>query len=269
MNGQSAHIPDTSPGSGLEARNTTDTTRIAPQRHRLRSRYLTARSGLEGAQKPSNGVPAYTRWINRRLARYAAAAAFALRISPNGVTAVSALLTFAGLAFLVYQPFAMHTGVVVAILLAFGYILDSADGQVARLSRQSSLAGEWLDHVVDAVRTPAIHLTTLVSLYLYHEMPLWYFVVPMAFCLQSVGQFMSQILAGTLAKTSRVEVSGKHISKSILLLPTDMGTLCWLFIFWDNKVIFTFAYAILFSLNLAHTAVSMRRKYCKLCSISY
>ena len=48
-------------------------------------RFRDAFSALNAAQKPGMGVPAYTRWVNRRLGRYAAAAAYALRWTPNAV----------------------------------------------------------------------------------------------------------------------------------------------------------------------------------------
>ena len=93
---------------------------------------------LEQAQKPGIGVPAYTRWVNRRIARYFAAAAVSLGITPNGVTAVSAAISAAGVIVLLTAPPTILTGVIVALLFALGYGLDSADGQVARVTGASS-----------------------------------------------------------------------------------------------------------------------------------
>ena len=87
---------------------------------------------LEAAQKPGIGVPAYTRWVNRRVARYFAAVAVALGITPNGVTAISAMCSAAGLVVLITCPPTIGVGICVALLFALGYGLDSADGQVAR-----------------------------------------------------------------------------------------------------------------------------------------
>ncbi len=47
-----------------------------------------------GVQKTSKGAPAYSRFINRRLGRYLAAGAFALRMTPNQVTFVSAMFSY-------------------------------------------------------------------------------------------------------------------------------------------------------------------------------
>ena len=62
---EAPHTPNSTPTSGFSAKFS----------HTLRS--------LEAAQKPGIGVPAYTRWVNRRVARYFAAAAVALGITPQ------------------------------------------------------------------------------------------------------------------------------------------------------------------------------------------
>ena len=91
----------------------------------IRDSSSTLRS-LEAAQKPGIGVPAYTRWVNRRVARYFAAAAVALGITPNGVTAISAACSAAGLIVLIVCPPSVGVGIGVALLFALGYGLDSA-----------------------------------------------------------------------------------------------------------------------------------------------
>ena len=122
---EAPHTPNSAPASGFSAKFS----------HTLRS--------LEAAQKPGIGVPAYTRWVNRRVARYFAATAVALSITPNRVTAISAACSAAGLIVLITYPPSVGMGVCVALLFALGYGLDSADGQVARVTGASSPAGEW------------------------------------------------------------------------------------------------------------------------------
>lgn len=234
---------------------------------------------LNAAQKPGAGVPAYTRWVNRRLARYAAAGAVALRLSPNAVTAASAVLSFAGLAVLLIFAPGPGTAAGAAVLLAGGYVLDSADGQVARVTGRGGPAGEWLDHVVDAVRTPAIHLTVLAALALHADVPGWVLVLPLLYCLMSGGQFMSQILAEQLLRSAAassppsgaaapgVSSTAPGALRSFVLLPTDAGALCWVFVLWGSGPLFLAAYGSLFLLNLLAVAASMRRKYRALASL--
>ena len=113
---------------------------------------------LAGFQKSNRGAPAYSRFVNRPVGRVFAALAYRYGLSPNGVTAVSACTTLTGLAVLVLVPVSVWTGLVVGLLLAAGYAIDSADGQVARLTGRGSIAGEWLDHSVDCVKATLVHL---------------------------------------------------------------------------------------------------------------
>ncbi len=226
-------------------------------------------SVLGSAQKPGQGVPAYTRWVNRRLARYFAAAAVKFGITPNGVTAISSALSLCGLIILIMCPPTFLTGLTVAIFYALGYAMDSADGQVARVTGASSPAGEWLDHVVDSIRTPAQHLAIFVGFFRFqshwplHGWALWW--IPLTFTVMTVGYFMSQILAEQLRNNRKTAAppAGGNL-RSFINLHMDSGTFCWLFILWGWGWGFIIGYSILFLGFFLTTAVSMRRKYVSL-----
>ena len=231
-------------------------------------RFGAALAGLRLAQKPGGGVPAYTRWVNRRLARFAAAAAYTVGLSPNAVTGISAIVSLAGLVLVVALPATPWVGLAVGTLLALGYVLDSADGQVARLGRRGSPAGEWLDHVVDAIRTPAIHLAVAIAMSVAPAGSRVVAGVAIAYALLSSGQFMSQILSEQLsgARAPASDTAGRV--QSFALLPTDMGTLCVIFLAWGFPTAFAWLYVALFVVNALHAMVSMRRKYARLTSLS-
>ena len=238
---------------------------------------------LKSAQKPGDGVPAYTRWINRGLARGVAALCASWGWSANTVSAVSAAFSFAGLVVLVLLPVAPLTGVLVAILFATGYVLDSADGQVARVTGTGSAVGEWLDHVIDAARTPAVHLSVAIGfVHLYGESA-WQWWLPLAYCVVSVSHFMSQILAEQLLlplraadaleaqqplpqkngqQTRHAETSGT--GRSFFMLHTDTGTFCWIFLAWGFAPVFLVLYCLMLAANALTAAVSMHRKYMSL-----
>lgn len=221
---------------------------------------------LNSAQKSGAGVPAYTRWINRRIARVFAAAAVKIGLGPNGVTALSATVSVIAMSLMVTQKPTFILGFFVAVLFALGYALDSADGQVARVTRTSSPAGEWLDHVVDSMRTPAMHLTILVGFLRYQQSfplngwQLWW--LPLAFSVLVTGHFMSQILAEQLRnnKGTSAPATGGTL-RSFVNLHMDAGTFCWIFIFWGMGWGFVAVYGLLFLANLATVALSMRRKF--------
>lgn len=221
---------------------------------------------LNAAQKPGQGVPAYTRWVNRRVARVFAAGAVKLGIGPNGVTAASAAVSVLGMVLMLVFPPSVLLGLAVAVLFALGYALDSADGQVARVTGASSPAGEWLDHVVDAMRTPAMHLTILVGFIKYPAAfpftgwQLWW--LPLAFTVLVTGHFMSQILAEQLRNNrgTAAPATGGTL-RSFVNLHMDAGTFCWIFVFWGTGLGFVLVYGLLFAANAATVLLSMRRKF--------
>lgn len=223
--------------------------------------FASNRRRLDGAQKPANGVPAYTRWVNRRGARVAAAAAAASGMTPNQITVISSALSAAGMAALLLLPQAEWTGVPVALLLALGYLLDSADGQLARLTGASSKAGEWFDHVVDAFRTPAIHLVLAVAVMLHRPHYGWLAVTALVYAMVSSGQFLSQILAEAFITGQGGTQRRGGTLRSFILLPTDPGTLCWSFLFWGAPRVHAVFYALLALAAFVHSLASMLRRY--------
>lgn len=229
-----------------------------------RERYEWALSSLGAAQKPAQGVPAYTRWVNRRGARYVAAAAYAYRLTPNQVTAISATWSVIGMLLLLFAPATWWTGILVAIFLAAGYLFDSADGQLARVSGVSSKTGEWVDHVVDAFRSPAIHVAVAIAVMIHRPEYSWLALVALAYCLVTSGQFLSQILAEAFVRTAGRKQTRGDDKRSWILLPTDPGVLCWSFIFWGFAPLFALVYAALALIAVAHSAMSLRRRFADL-----
>lgn len=220
---------------------------------------------LRTAQKSSAGVPAYLRWVNRALGRRIAALAAVVGLTPNAITAVSAALSVLGLALIVVPEPSLASGLGAAVLLALGFAFDSADGQLARLTRQGSPAGEWLDHVVDAIRTPLTHVAVAIAVVRHLPDAQWLSLIALAYAVIASAQFMSQILAEQLVRRAGGEPpESSGIRKSLALLPVDTGTLCWSFALWGVPALFVPVYVGLFVINAAYAVVSMRRKYRKL-----
>ena len=118
-----------------------------------------------------------------------------LGLTPNAVTGISALLSFSAIAVLALVPPAWWIGLLVAVLLVLGYAFDSADGQVARLRGGGSSAGEWLDHVVDAVKIAALHLAVLVGAYRFFDLgSRGWLLIPIGFVLVANVTFFGMIL---------------------------------------------------------------------------
>lgn len=167
------------------------------------------RKALRGAQKSNRNAPAYSRWLNRPLGGLLATSAFKLGLTPNQVTGISAVFTFGGLALLATtSPTWLH-GLVVAALLALGYALDSADGQLARLRGGGSPAGEWLDHVIDATKQASLHLVVAVLWFRHLDgWPVWTVLVPLGFSVVACVWFFTMILTDQLERAAGTKRAG-------------------------------------------------------------
>lgn len=223
---------------------------------------------LDAAQKPGVGVPAYTRWVNRRLARLATALAQRMGTSPNSLSVLSFLLACTGAATLVLlgpgSP--VLGGTLAAALLAAGYVLDSADGQLARLTDRQSVAGEWLDHTLDSVRLPMVHLGVAWAAVLVDRPFLA--VGAGLFAVTASGHFFSQNLGGLLRDARSAPRQQAARTQSWLLLPTDPGLLYWLLALWGWVEAFVVAYGALLACNLVHGGAAATRRWRELTTIT-
>ncbi len=206
---------------------------------------------LAAAQKGAHGAPAYSRFVNRPVGRVLAALAFHRGMTPDAVTATSAVLSFSAIATVAIAPHTWWVGVLVALGLALGYALDSADGQLARLRGGGTPAGEWLDHLVDAAKTVSIHLAVLVGLFRQGEVGQDWLLVPIAFAVADVVYFSAMLLNEALrtahgAPTRAARKAGPaSVVRSLVVLPTDYGTLCLVFVLLGSAPVFLAGYGFL------------------------
>lgn len=211
---------------------------------------------LSSAQKGrAKGAPAYSVYVNRPVGRVFAALAYRIGLSPNGVTAVSAVFTFSGILVLALVAPGWWTGLLVWLLLAIGYALDSADGQVARLQGGGSLAGEWLDHFIDAIKIVSLPIATAIGLFRFTDAPTSYLLVPLGFAVVATATFFGMILNDLLKSSkgipSSAQSGGGGALRSVILLPVDYGIVCLVYVLWGWSTIFVYAYAFFFAAALA------------------
>lgn len=218
---------------------------------------------LAGAQKHTPGAPAYSRFVNRPLGRRFAAAGYLLGMTPNMITGVSALFSFAGIAVLALVGPSLWSGIAVAVLLVLGYALDAADGQLARLRGGGSHAGEWLDHMVDAAKISSLHLAVLVAAFRFFDLnSAGWLLIPIGFVLVANVMFFGMILNDLLrarltAKTGETLTRPKPSTlRSLLVIPTDYGLMCLIFVLLGAPVVFFGVYAVLFACNAAFMALA-------------
>jgi phosphatidylglycerophosphate synthase len=223
---------------------------------------------LGAAQKGAVGAPAYSRYVNRRLGRVLAAAAFHAGLTPNAVTGISALATFGGITVLALVPATWPMGLAVTALLVAGYALDSADGQLARLRGGGSPAGEWLDHMVDAAKIASLHLALLVGLYRFEPVDRGpWLLVPLGFSVVSVVLFFATLLNEAMRAQHGVATRAAptdqppSVLRSLLVAPTDYGVLCLSYALLGAPSVFLSLYSVLFLATVGYLGLASVRWY--------
>lgn len=206
---------------------------------------------LAYAQKGhARGAPAYSVYVNRRLGRALAAGAHGAGLTPNQVSVISAAHSFAAIGLIALAPIHVLTGLAISLLLVLGYAWDSADGQVARLRGGGSTQGEWLDHFIDALKISSLHIAVLAGL--YRALPTeqsWALVIPLIFAVVASTTFtamlLNDLLKGKHATASTHERGGGTLLRSLLVVPTDFGLVCLVFVLWGWTPAFLVGYGLL------------------------
>ncbi|MFH8569467.1 CDP-alcohol phosphatidyltransferase family protein [Streptomyces sp. NPDC017993] len=225
---------------------------------------------LSAAQKSAKGVSLYSRYVNRPAGRILAAVGYSMKLTPNQITLISAAFTLLGgtlIATLGPSP-AVALGVFVALVL--GFALDSADGQLARLTGTGSPAGEWLDHVVDCAKMLALHMAVLISFYRHFDFsaPV-YLLVPVAFQFAAVMVFFGGILTEQLKRAERLKsaagapavVAPASTLRSVALLPVDYGVFCAIFLAFGSRDLFVTLYCVLLAAHVLFMVAFLAKWY--------
>lgn len=232
-------VPVSAASSSPAGTVTSEPTAVRSEGAPARSGYAAALERLRRHQKTAKGAPAYSRFVNRRMGRQLAALAYAAGWTPNQVTALSAVFTFSAIAAIALVPPSVPLAVAVTLSLVVGYALDSADGQLARLRGGGSPSGEWLDHVLDSVKTASIHAAVLVSLFRFAELSgSAYLLVPVGWLVVANVWFFTVILTDQLRRSAAAAAgtpvvppgTAAPVLRSVLALPTDYGLLCLVFL---------------------------------------
>jgi phosphatidylglycerophosphate synthase len=220
---------------------------------------------LPAAQKSAKGAPAYSRFVNRRAGGYLAVIAYRLGLTPNQVTIISGLCTGIGIALIAVLPPSIGLGVGICLALVVGYALDAADGQLARLRGGGSVAGEWLDHVIDSAKIASLHLAVLIAGYRWFHLPAGWLLVPLGYSAVATVSFFAMTLNDQLRRTkglpaTTVQTAAKPSAlRSLLVMPTDYGLFCLVFLLWGVREVYAVLYGLLFVANAVFLALALRK----------
>lgn len=95
----------------------------------------------------------YTRFVNQYLALPVTYLFWRMGVHPSTVTSIGLLFTLAGAGIILFIDNQAWEQALAGYLCLFaGYVLDSSDGQLARVAEQGSKLGLWYDHFSDAVK---------------------------------------------------------------------------------------------------------------------
>jgi phosphatidylglycerophosphate synthase len=109
----------------------------------------------------------WNQYVCRPVAAVVVHAVSGTRITPNQITLASLVVALCAAALLLLLP--SHFGLIAAILVyEASYVLDCADGMLARLRNQQSTAGHLFDFLMDEIKAFAILGASSVRLWLEH-----------------------------------------------------------------------------------------------------
>jgi phosphatidylglycerophosphate synthase len=224
---------------------------------------------LRLAQKAKKGVPLYTLYVNRPAGRVIAAALRNTPFRPNHVTFAGAVLTYGALLWLAFGAGSGPEFALVGVALAGGFILDSADGQLARLQGRSSKLGEWLDHVLDSGRIVLLHGAVFCFLLRATQIPPTALAVLCgSFLFANSAIFFAGALFDQLNRQSapprpggRQDSRNNTLLRSVLTLPVDYGTTCLVMLTVPWTAIFLPSYAALALCHCLFAAAYLAKFY--------
>ena len=134
-----------------------------------------------------------------------------LKLTPNTVTILGIVITSIG-SFFVFQGSFLLGGIIVA----FGTILDSIDGSMARLSNSVSKFGDLLDSVIDRFSEGIVYIG-IASYYIYKELN------ETAILLTLIALLYSQLISYVRAKSESLGIQNKsgfftRVERSLVII---------------------------------------------------
>ncbi len=185
-------------------------------------------------------------------------------VSASQVTLAALSLALAGAGVLAFGDAGISTQVIAWLLLTLAYVLDCADGQVARSTKTASERGGWLDVYCDYAVIGIVPFAAL-----------WYQIDSGAdsaqlFCLLSgalimvVGRSQDLFTASMFRKASKERFSTAgilHLVRRSAVSLTDTLTVSLLVcVLRENILLLSAAFLILGGLGMAHSLyIALRR----------
>ncbi|WP_067624626.1 CDP-alcohol phosphatidyltransferase family protein [Alicyclobacillus acidiphilus] len=106
------------------------------------------------------------------------------KMKPNTVSVISLLVALvAAASFYRGDRVSLIVG---ALIFQISYILDCADGYIARKKRQTSQLGHWLDHTFDEIKKPVLLIGLLMGQNALHSVAPWGWIAALLYIFSRV-----------------------------------------------------------------------------------
>jgi phosphatidylglycerophosphate synthase len=152
------------------------------------------------------------------------------KVKPNTVSVISLLVAFMAAGFLYRGD---HLSLIIgALVFQASYILDCADGYIARKKGQTSQLGHWLDHTFDEIKKPVLLICLLMGQDALDSVAPWGWIAALLY-------IFSRVLVKTDSTIKHSESSGTtlvHTGGSNMLLTVRQK---WLFEHFGIVILFT------------------------------
>ena len=117
------------------------------------------------ASKKKHDINWFTEWVARPPAAVVVYLLRNTQLTPNQVTFGSALVAAGACAMFVVQPGSWAWVIAAALVFEFSFVLDCADGMLARLRKRASPLGHLLDFLMDELKAMLLFAAIAVRLW--------------------------------------------------------------------------------------------------------
>ncbi|OGT06733.1 MAG: hypothetical protein A2103_01205 [Gammaproteobacteria bacterium GWF2_41_13] len=193
----------------------------------------------------------YAHALSLQLSKIIIFIAYNLKFTPNGLTVLSTIVIAIGMGFIVAKPTSLWFAMLNILCLQLGFMLDCADGTLARLQNKNSLFGALLDPFLDRVNNFIVFIGFCVAWFFkskgqisFSELLIYVFSAS-AYILYTVLSFMRGVIFKHLAGT--MERFGRNGKEKLIKLPYQfMGMSMHFFILGVAYIFNAIFYAVLF-----------------------
>ncbi|GGJ09941.1 hypothetical protein GCM10010885_18870 [Alicyclobacillus cellulosilyticus] len=155
------------------------------------------------------------------------------RLTPNTISVLSLLVAFVAAAFFYRGD---HVSLILgALSFQLSYILDCADGYVARKKNLASPLGHWIDHTFDEIKKPVLLIALLMGQDALDHVAPWGWIAALLYIFSRVLVKTDSTVKGT-GEGASVGRDLQRVGTSGMLLTSRQA---WLFRHFGIVILFT------------------------------